>query len=597
MGVLDERAEIEKEIDGETIATVLLETASRHPDAPAFTQGEETLTWGQTRERVLRIAAAFTALGLEPGETVALMMPNRTEHVLADLGVVHAGGVPTTFYATLAPEQVAYVATDCAARYAVLDGPDQLARWRPVLSRLPSLRAVIVLNDCPSGSPYLSWESFLSLGSGECSRWRDLTPSSTLTVLYTSGTTGRPKGVVITHRMALYECRVSESTADLPPQSVSVSYLPFAHIADRVLSIYLPLVRASHVYFCADPAQLAAVLAVARPHGFFGVPRVWEKMMAAIQAVLGAEQDPARRSAVTSAMAAGQAYVEACSYGRSATPEVLEAYSRAEETVLGPMRSLIGLDRVRHTLSAAAPLPIEVARFFAGLGLRILDVYGMTETTGAATANLPDAFKLGTVGRAMPGIELRLADDGEILLRGTTCTPGYLGLPSATAELLDSDGWVHTGDLGTLDADGFLSVVDRKKEIIITAGGENIAPSLIENLLKEHPLIGQALAYGDGRRHVVAVLTLDGEVAPVWAAARGLPGDLGTLASDPVVLEEIAAAVDAANARLARVQQVKKWTLLPDEWTAESEELTPTLKLKRRVIHTKYASAIDALYA
>jgi long-chain acyl-CoA synthetase len=596
MGVLEERAEVEKEIDGQTIADVLRSTAARYPDAPAFTQGEQTLTWSEVRQQVLRIAGAFTALGLEPGDTVALMMPNRTEHVLADLGVVHAGGTPTTFYATLAPEQVAYIAADCTARYAVLDGPDQLERWRPVLSRLPHLRAVIVLNDCPSGSPYLSWESFLNLGEGTCDRWRDLTPASTLTVLYTSGTTGRPKGVVISHSMALYECRVSERTSSLPPQSVGVSYLPFAHIADRVVSIYVPLVRASHVYFCPDPSQLAAVLAQARPHGFFGVPRVWEKMMAAIQAALGAEQDEARRDAVASAMAAGRAYVESCEYGRSTTPEVLEAFSRAETAVLSPIRSLIGLDRVRHTLSAAAPLNIEVARFFAGLGLRILDVYGMTETTGAVTANLPDAFKLGTVGRAMPGIEIRLAGDGEILVRGGTCTSGYLNLPEATAELLDADGWVHTGDLGALDADGFLSVVDRKKEIMITAGGENIAPSLIESLLKEHPLVGQALAYGDRRRYVVALLTLDLEVAPVWAAAHGLPEDLAALATHPAVLEEISHAVDTANARLARVQQVKRWRVLPDEWTAESEELTPTLKLKRRVIHAKYAQTIETLY-
>jgi long-chain acyl-CoA synthetase len=594
MGVLEERAEVEKAIAGTTIADALEETARRHPDAPAFTQGEETLTWSEARERVLRIAAAFTALGLEPGDTVALMMPNRTEHVLADLGVVHAGGVPTTLYATLAPEQIAYVAGDCGARYAVLDGPSQVERWAPVLSRLPGLRAVIVLNDCPSGDPYLSWESFLRMGEPGAERWRDLTPDSTLTVLYTSGTTGRPKGVIVTHRMALYECRVSQLTSELPAGSVGVSYLPFAHIADRVLSIYLPVVRGTHVYFCPDPSQLAATLARARPHGFFGVPRVWEKMMAAIQAVLAAEQDDSRRAAVAAAMDAGRAYVESCEYGRETTPAVLEAFRRADETVLAPMRALIGLDRVRQTLSAAAPLPLDVARFFAGLGLRILDVYGMTETTGAATANRPDSFKLGTVGRAMPGIELRIADDGEILIRGTTCTPGYLNLPSD--DLLDADGWLHTGDLGELDEDGFLKVVDRKKEIIITAGGENVAPSLIENLLKEHPLVGQALAYGDGRRYVVAVLTLDGEVAPAWAAARGIEGDLAELAAHPLVLEEIAGAVEAANGRLARVQQVKRWRLLPDEWTAESEELTPTLKLKRRVIHAKYADTFAALY-
>ncbi|MCW2948216.1 MAG: AMP-dependent synthetase and ligase [Actinoallomurus sp.] len=597
MAVLQDRAEVEKEIQGATIAHALLETAERHPDAPAFTQGDETLTWGETRQRVLRIAAAFAALGLERGDVVALMMPNRTEHVLADLGTVHAGGTPTTLYATLAPEQVAYVAGDCAAKYAVLDGRDQLDRWLPVLSELPGLRRVIVLNDCPEGEPFIPWESFLSLGDGTCERWRDLHHDDTLTVLYTSGTTGPPKGVVITHRMALYECEVSNATSGLPTPSVGVSYLPFAHIADRVLSIYLPIVRASHIHFCADPARLSAVLATARPHRFFGVPRVWEKMMAAIQAVLGAEQDEAKRAAVASAMAAGRAYVESCEYGRETTPAVLAAYEEADAAVLSVMRSLIGLDRVRHTLSAAAPLPIEVARFFAGLGLCILDVYGMTETTGAATGNLPEAFKLGTVGRPMPGIELRLAGDGEILLRGTTCTPGYLNRPEATAELLDSDGWVHTGDLGEIDADGFLKVVDRKKEIIITAGGENIAPSLIENLLKEHPLVGQALAYGDQRRYVVALVTLDGEVAPVWAAAHGIEGDLEALAEHPLVLEEVGTAVQEANERLARVQQVKRWRLLPDEWTAESEELTPTLKVKRGVVHAKYAPVIDTLYA
>ncbi len=596
MSVLEERARIEKEIEGRTVAHALLETAERHPDAPAFSQGDETLTWGETRRGVLRVAEAFVALGLEPGDVVALMMPNRTEHVLADLGALHAGGIPTTLYATLAPEQIAYVAGNSAAKYAVLDGPDQLDRWRPILAGLPELRAVIVLNDCPNGEPYVSWESFLALGDGECERWRDLSPDDTLTVLYTSGTTGPPKGVVITHRMAMYECQVSNDTARLPTRNVGVSYLPFAHIADRVLSIYLPIVRASHIHFCPDPARLAAVLAMARPHGFFGVPRVWEKMMAAIQAVLAAEPDEEKQAAVAAAMATGRSYVESCEYGREPTPELREAFERADAAVLSVMRSFIGLDRVLHTLSAAAPLPVEVARFFAGLGLRILDVYGMTETTGAATANTPGAFKLGTVGRAMPGIELRLADDGEILLRGDTCTPGYLNRPSATADLLDDEGWVHTGDLGVIDEDGFLTIVDRKKEIIITAGGENIAPSMVENLLKESPLIGQALAYGDRRPYLVAVLTLDAEVASVWAAARGIEGDLAAITGHPLVLEEVAAAVRAANERLARVQQVKRWRLLPSEWTAETEELTPTLKLKRRVIHDRYAETISDLY-
>jgi long-chain acyl-CoA synthetase len=362
--------------------------------------------------------------------------------------------------------------------------------------------------------------------------------------------------------------------------------------------MYLPITRAAHIHMCPDPAQLTTVLREVRPNSFFGVPRVWEKIMAGIQAVLGGETDQAKKAAVEGAMEVGRRYVAAQEFGGTMTDELRAAFEQADAAVLGPMRALLGLDRVMHALSAAAPLQVSVARFFSGLGIKILDVYGMTETTGAVTANTNSAFKLGTVGRPFPGVELRLAEDGEILVRGTTCTPGYLDRPEATADLIDSEGWVHTGDMGELDADGFLKLIDRKKELIITAGGENIAPSLIENYLKEHPLVGQALAYGDGRPYVVALITLDGEVAPVWAAAAGIDTtDLAALAEHPVVLAEVAKAVEGANERLARVQQVKKWRLLPAEWTAESEELTPSLKLKRRVVHGKYTDVIEELYA
>ncbi|TNY37404.1 AMP-dependent synthetase/ligase [Thermomonospora catenispora] len=610
--ILEQRAEFERSIDGMTLCTRLRDTAERHPDLPAYsdrgTDGEwVTLTWGRVRRRALEAAAGFVALGLAPGEVVALMMPNRAEHVLADFGVVHAGGTPTTVYATLAPDQVAFVAGNCSAAYAVLDGRDQLNRWLPVLDRLPALRKVIVVDAaaCPDGEKFMTWDDFMALGRERLAadaaeidrRWQAITPDDTLCVLYTSGTTGNPKGVLITHRMALYEAAVSEALSNLPPHSVSVSYLPYAHIADRVLSMYLPALRASHVYMCPDPAQLTTVLREARPHFFFGVPRVWEKIMAGVQAALGGEADEAKKQAVAEAMEAGRAYVRGQEYGNTVSDEVREAFEKADAAVLSNIRGLLGLDRVVQALSAAAPLPIEVARFFSGLGMRIMDVYGMTETTGAATGNTEDAFRLGTVGRAFPGIEVKLAEDGEILIRGTTCTPGYLNRPEATAELIDSDGWVHTGDVGEMDADGFLKIVDRKKELIITAGGENIAPSLIENLLKEHPLVGQALAYGDRRPYVVALITLDGEVAPVWAAAAGIDAtDLTALSRHPVVLAEIEKAVEDANARLARVQQVKRWRVLPTEWTAESEELTPTLKLKRRVVHAKYADVIEELY-
>ncbi len=612
MGIQEERAELERALAGQTICTALAETAQRHGDLPAYSDrvdGEwKTLTWAETRTRALETAAGFAALGLEPGDVVALMMPNRSEHVLADLGAVHAGGTPTTVYATLAPDQVAFVAGDCSAKYAVLNGKDQLDRWEPVLDRLPGLRKIIVVEaaDCPSGDRYMTWDDFAELGRRELAanaaeidrRWKAVKPGDTVTLLYTSGTTGNPKGVLITHSMVLHEAAMVRRSSVLPDHPTGVSYLPFAHIADRVLSYYLPVRIASHIHFCPDPAQLTSVLPQVRPHSFFGVPRVWEKIMAGIQAVLSAEQDEAKKQAVAAALDAGRAYVQAQEFGNTLTPEITAAFEKANEAVLTPMRAMLGLDRVVQASSAAAPLPVDVARFFAGLGLKIFDAYGMTETTGAITANLSDSFKLGTVGRPFAGVELKLADDGEILVRGATCTPGYLGRPEATAELIDEDGWIHTGDVGRLDEDGFLTIVDRKKELIITAGGENIAPSMIENHLKEHPLIGQALAFGDRRPYVVALITLDGEVAPVWAAAHGIDtADLAALAENPLVLEEIAKAVEDANTRLARVQQVKKWRLLPTEWTAESEELTPTLKLKRRVVHAKYAEAIDALYA
>ncbi|WP_433338350.1 AMP-dependent synthetase/ligase [Spirillospora sp. CA-294931] len=604
------RTQADPGVEGQTVCTRLEDTARRHGALPAYTDegGARTLTWARVREQALETAAGFAALGLEPGEVVALMMPNRAEHVLADLGVLHAGGTPTTVYATLAADQIAFVAGDCAAAFAVLDGRDQLDRWLPALDRLPSLRKVIVrdADACPEDERFLTWDALGALGRerlaadpGEIDRrWRAVSPGDTATLLYTSGTTGDPKGVLITHSMALHEVALTARTSDLPPHSVGVSYLPFAHIADRVLSYYAPICRAAHIHFCPDPAQLTAVLAAARPHAFFGVPRVWEKIMGGIQAVLGAESDPGRKAAIAAAMDVGRRYVASKEYGNTTPPELEAAFRATDEAVLTPMRALLGLDRVTQSSSAAAPLPVEVARFFAGLGLRIYDAYGMTETTGAITSGTDGAFRLGTVGRPFPGVDLRLAPDGEILVRGATCTPGYLGRPEATAELIDADGWVRTGDIGTLDADGFLRVVDRKKELIITAGGENIAPSLIENRLKEHPLIGQALAFGDRRPYVVALLTLDGEVAPVWAAAHGVEDpDLAVLAEHPEVLAEVARAVEDANAGLARVQQVKRWRLLPAEWTAESEELTPTLKLKRRVVHAKHGDAIEALYS
>jgi len=499
------------------------------------------------------------------------------------------------------------VAGDCDARIAVVDGAGELARWQPVLAQLPGLKTIIVRDAaaCPAGEPYLTWDAFAALGKERYAADPDLvservaaiTIDDPVALLYTSGTTGNPKGVLLTHRNVGYELASAQGMGLIPDRARWVSYLPLAHIAERMFSIYLPIHMGTHVHFCPDPAQLVRVVGKVRPNGFFGVPRVWEKIRAGIESLFTLEQDEAKRAAVAKAMDTGRRYVEACQYGHTMPPGLEAEFAAADAAVLAPIRGLLGLGEAEVVSSAAAPLPPEVAAFFSGLGMKILDIYGMTETTGAFTTNTPEAFKLGTVGRPYPGMEVRIAEDGEILVRGPLTTPGYLNRPDLTADLIDADGWLHTGDIGRLDEDGFLSVVDRKKELIITAGGENIAPAGIESLLVAHPLVGQALAYGDRRKYVVALLTLDGEVAPAWAKTRGIDsGSLAELAADPVVLAEVGAAVSAANERLARVQQVKHWRLLPVEWTAETEELTPTLKLRRRIVHAKYADVLDTLY-
>ena len=614
--ILRQRADMEQAVsdNGDTLCGMLAITARRAGDEPAYSDRDDdgpwqTITWAQIRQRALELAAGLVGLGLQPGERVALMLPNRAEHVLADLGVVHAGGVPVTFYATLAADQIGYVAGDCDARIAVLDGEPQLARWQPVLASLPGLKKIIVRDAaaCPSGDQYLTWADFAALGRERLAadpgpvtaRIAAIRPEDPVTVLYTSGTTGNPKGVAVTHHSVLYEAATADVTGYGLPNLRCVSYLPLAHIAERVLSIYLPVHLAGHVYFCHDAATgLLATLGGAQPTYFFGVPRVWEKIQAGIQALMSGEQDPARRAAVEAAMDIGRRYVRSCEFGHTTPGDLAEEFRRADAGVLQPVRALLGLGQAEVVSSGAAPLPPDVGEFFAGLGMKILDVYGMTETAGAFTTNTPGAFRLGTAGRPVPGVEIKIAADGEILTRSPLNTPGYLNLPERTAELIDEDGWLHTGDIGSLDDAGFLSVVDRKKELIITSGGENISPAAIENLLVAHPLIGQALSYGDQRPYVVALLTLDGDVAPAWARARGIEASsLAELADQPAVLAAVEEAVTAANQRLARVQQVKRWRLLPVEWTAESEELTPTLKLKRRVVHAKYADVIDALYA
>ncbi|MGZ4453648.1 MAG: AMP-dependent synthetase/ligase [Nocardioides sp.] len=610
---LVERERIEQQIAGRTLVTALAATVEQYGAEPAYSDrnapaGWRTITWSDLRAQALDIAAALIGLGVEHGDRVMIMAASRIEHVLTDLGAMHAGAIPISVYATLSPAQVAWNARHATPAVVVLEGADQLARWSEALADpeiTAGLKAVVVI-DAAAAGPHITWARLVADGtiaraadpSAVTARIASITPDDAATILYTSGTTGDPKAVVLTHHNVLFEVHSSTGAAGLTGPAITLSYLPLAHIAERLLGIYVALVQSAHVHFIADPTQLPAALGEVRPTRFFGVPRVWEKIMTGVSARLAAEPDADRKAAIAAAMEIGRAYVASLQTGERTPAELAERFAAADAAVLGPMRALLGLDRCEWATSAAAPMPPEVAAFFAGLGLQILDVYGMTETTASVAALTPTSYRQGTVGRALPGIELRIGEDGEILARGPIATPGYYRNEAATASLKDADGWVRTGDIGTLDEDGFLRVVDRKKELIINSSGKNIAPSVIENYLKESPLVGHAMVIGDARPYLVALLTLDGEIAPVIARSMGIEETgLEVLARDPRIRAAVQQTVDAANARLSRPEQVKRFELLPVEWTAESAELTPTLKLKRRVVVDRYAAAIEGLYA
>ncbi len=614
--VLTTRNQIEEAVGGRTLVDVLAATVEQHGDQPAYSDKHHTapgdvwrtLTWSETREAGLNIAAGLISLGVNVGDHVAIMATNRIEHVVADIGAVHAAATPMSIYNTLSEEQVAFVAGQSEPTVAILENADHLKRWSLAIMESTSLRAVVLIDASakPDGDLYLTWDELTAAGKARrtaspdevANRSAELTTESPATILYTSGTTGNPKGVVLSHHNVLYEVVSTLEGAGLEGPQRQVSYLPFAHIAERTLGIYAPQYIGGHVHTIGDPAELLATLGEVHPTAFFGVPRVWEKIKTGISAKLASDPDPNNVKMVQDSMAAALTWVEAQQVGGTMTPEIEKAYADADAAILGFLKLLLGLDQVTWAASAAAPMPLEVAKFMAGLGIKVYDVYGMTETCGAVTANGPDGFKLGTVGRATPGMEVTLGEDGEVLIRGPVNTSGYYRAEDKTAELIDADGWVHSGDIGTLDEDGFISIVDRKKELIITSSGKNIAPSNIENYLKESPIIGHAMAVGDGKPYVVAVLTLDGEIAPIVAEKMGITyTDLADLAARPEMIAAAQAAVDSANERLSRPEQVKAFELLGNEWTAESEELTPTLKLKRRVVNTKYADVLERLYS
>jgi long-subunit acyl-CoA synthetase (AMP-forming) len=529
-----------------TVCDLFQATAAQHPEREALRirGGETAITWGEYARRVQGLAAGLAGLGLKRGDTLALMLVNRPEFHLVDTAALHLGAVPFSLYNSSSPEQLAYLLSDAAPRIVVTEEAfaDLVHR---ASAACPSVEHVFVVD----GEPGLeridsAGERDFDLGAAS----RAVEPDDLLTLIYTSGTTGPPKGVQITHANFLAELRAFQGVYDIRRGRL-VSYFPMAHVAERVVSHYNAIAYGHTVTCCPDPRQVTAYLPEVRPTFFFAVPRIWEKLKAGLEEELG---------------------------GPPRDPQVAAA-----------VRQRLGLDRVEQVLTGAAPSAVEVLEFFQALGIEILEVWGLSETTGLATANPPGQARFGTVGPAAAGVEVRLADDGEVLVRGGIVTPGYRNDPQRTAEAIDEDGWFRTGDLGSVDGDGYLRIVDRKKELIVNASGENVSPANVEALLKSSStLIGQACVVGDRRSYVAALIVPD----PAAVAALPLP-DRDRLAA------EIAAAVERANARLSRPEQVKRFRVLDCDWPPGGDELTPTLKLKRRPIAAKYADEIEALYA
>jgi long-chain acyl-CoA synthetase len=562
-----------------TVAEAFQATARTNPDRPALrTKDDEfSITWREYADKVKATAAGLAGLGLGRGRTMAIMLTNRPEFHWFDSAALHLGATPFSLYNTYTTEQIQHQVDDAEARIVVTEKAFE-ERARAV----SGVEHLIVVDDEDGGV-----EQHAPDGFDFEATWRAVEPGDLLTLIYTSGTTGPPKGVQLTHANLVAGIRGFDQVISFPDNGRVVSWLPMAHIAERACSHYLPMFVGFSTTCCPDPRQVVAYLPEVRPSWFFAVPRIWEKLKAAIEAGVEAEQDEARKQATRWALAVGLKRVRAEQAGEPVDDELAQEHAKADELVLSKIRARLGLDAVESVNVGAAPTPREVIEFFHALGIPLAELWGMSETTGYGACNPPERIKIGTVGPPSPGAEIRLADDGEVLIRGPFVMVGYRNQPEKTRETLDEQGWLHTGDIGEFDEDGYLKLVDRKKELIINAAGKNMSPANIEAKVKaSSPVIGQAIAIGDAKPYNVALVTLDPDVAPAFEQQHGRDA----------LVAEVERGVEAANEQLARVEQIKKFKLLDDEWQPGGDELTPTMKLKRKPIHEKYSKEIEELY-
>ncbi|WP_084030107.1 fatty acid--CoA ligase FadD11 [Mycobacterium avium] len=581
-----------------TLCEAFQRNAAIDPDAvvlrtPGATQ---TLTWRELAEQVRKVAAGLAGLGVRRGDTVSLMMANRIEFYPLEIGAQHLGATSFSVYNTLPAEQLTYLFDNAGTKVAICE-QQYVDRIRA--SGVP-VEHIVCIDGAPPGT--ISVEQLYATAPRDFdfeSTWRSVRPDDVVTLIYTSGTTGNPKGVEMTHANLLFECHALNAVLPSKFGDRVTSYLPSAHIADRAMGLYGLEVFGAQVTVVDDPRAIAAALPDVRPTVWAAVPRIWEKLKAGIEFTVANEQDEATRAALQWAMSVAAQRAAALVAGEQIPDELATEWARADKLVLSKLRERLGFGELRWAVSGAAPIPKETLAFFAGIGIPIAEVWGMSELSCVAAVSHPRDARLGSVGKLLPGLEGKIADDGEFLVRGPLVMKGYRKEPAKTAEAIDADGWLHTGDILEADAQGYLRVVDRKKELIINAAGKNMSPANIENaILAACPMIGVMITIGDGRPYNTALLVFDADSVGPYAARHGLSdASPAALAADPDVIAQIAAGVAAGNAKLSRVEQIKRFRILPTLWEPGGDEITLTMKLKRKPIMAKYAEEIEQLYA
>jgi long-chain acyl-CoA synthetase len=547
-------------------------------------------------EAVDEIALGLVDLGVEVGDRVCVLAETRLEWTLASLGISAAGAVVVPVYPTNSPAECKWVAGNSGARVIVCENEGQLQKIEQVRDELPELEHVIGID---KGGGELTLDELRARGRGRdrgelSPRQEKVTPQDSYTIVYTSGTTGAPKGVVLTHANAMAVCQMVEELEFVEPGDVSYLYLPLAHVFALITMLATVDEGTTLIYFGGNTKEILAEIIETKPTYVPSVPRIFEKLYGAAMKMVasGSEEEQER---FRKAVKLGVEVRTRRQRGEEVPAELAEQFDQADEQIFQRVRGLFG-GQVRQAVSGAAPIAPEILEFFYAAGVPVLEGWGMTETTGVGTVGTLDHFKFGTVGRALPGVEIKIADDGEILCKGPHIFREYWRNPEATEETM-TDGWLRTGDLGELDDEGYLKITGRKKDIIITAGGKNLTPANIENDLKQSPFISQAVMYGDRKPFPVAMITLDPEEIVPWAQEQGLPEDIESLADHEKVHEMIQAELDRANSNYARVEQIKKFTILDHDLSVETGELTPSLKVKRNVIYDRYGDLFESLYS